>query len=164
MLKSWTRMVEWGSSNRCAGAMLGLIAASMVACASQPATESPAAAVTEQASSGGEPSAEPAPQPETTAPEVPEQPAKDVEVEAIRVVMEPDFQVVEPGDVVEVRDKSRNMALVLEALQSGERDFPDYIEVDAKAMSATFARVPEFSDVPYPVQMEPNLVVEFYSS
>ena len=68
------------------------------------------------------------------------------------------------GDVVEVREKSRNMALVLEALQSGERDFPDYVEVDVKAMTATFTRIPEFSDVPYPVQMEPNLVVEFYSS
>ncbi|GGE31694.1 30S ribosomal protein S4 [Marinicauda pacifica] len=71
---------------------------------------------------------------------------------------------VKPGDVVEVREKSRNMALVLEALQSGERDFPDYVEVDVKAMTATFTRIPEFSDVPYPVQMEPNLVVEFYSS
>ncbi|TGY88312.1 30S ribosomal protein S4 [Marinicauda algicola] len=71
---------------------------------------------------------------------------------------------VKPGDVVEVREKSRNMALVLEALQSGERDFPDYLDVDAKAMTATFTRIPEFSDVPYPVQMEPALVVEFYSS
>lgn len=70
---------------------------------------------------------------------------------------------VQPGDVVEVREKSRNMALVLEALQSGERDFPDYLDVDAKAMKATFTRIPEFSDVPYPVQMEPALVIEFYS-
>ena len=68
------------------------------------------------------------------------------------------------GDVVEVREKSRNMALVLEALQSPEREVPDYIDVDVKAMTATFTRVPEFSDVPYPVQMEPNLIVEFYSS
>jgi len=71
---------------------------------------------------------------------------------------------VQPGDVVEVREKSRNMALVLEALESGERDFPDYLDVDVKAMTATYTRIPEFSDVPYPVQMEPNLVVEFYSS
>ena len=71
---------------------------------------------------------------------------------------------VQPGDVVSVRERSRNMALVLEALQSGERDTPDYVQVDAKAMSATFVRAPELAEVPYPVKMEPNLVVEFYSS
>ncbi|MCH8489740.1 MAG: 30S ribosomal protein S4, partial [Oceanicaulis sp.] len=69
-----------------------------------------------------------------------------------------------PGDVVEVREKSRNMALVLEALGSPERDVPDYLELDGKGMKATYARVPEFNEVPYPVKMEPNLVVEFYSS
>lgn len=69
-----------------------------------------------------------------------------------------------PGDVVEVREKSRNMALVLEALGSPERDVPEYIDLDPKALKATFARVPEFNEVPYPVKMEPNLVVEFYSS
>lgn len=71
---------------------------------------------------------------------------------------------VKPGDVVEVRQKSRNMALVLEALDSPERDVPDYIDLDVKAMKATYTRIPEFSDVPYPVKMEPNLVVEFYAS
>ena len=71
---------------------------------------------------------------------------------------------VKPGDVVEVREKSRNMALVLEALQSPERDVPDYIDLDPKAMKATYVRMPEISDVPYPVKMEPNLVIEFYSS
>ncbi len=71
---------------------------------------------------------------------------------------------VKVGDVVQVRERSRNMALVLEALQSAERDTPDYIEVDAKAMSARFIRTPELSEVPYPVKMEPNLVVEFYAS
>ena len=69
-----------------------------------------------------------------------------------------------PGDVIEVRERSRSMALVLEALDSPERDLPDYIDLDAKAMKATFTRMPEFSEVPYPVQMEPNLVIEFYSS
>jgi small subunit ribosomal protein S4 len=69
-----------------------------------------------------------------------------------------------PGDVVEVKEKSRNMALVLEALQSAERDIPDYVEVDAKKMTATYMRVPELAEVPYPSTMEPNLVVEFYSS
>ena len=68
------------------------------------------------------------------------------------------------GDVVELREKARNMALVLEALGSAERDVPEYIEVDPKAMKATFVRVPELVDVPYPVQMEPAQVVEYYSS
>lgn len=71
---------------------------------------------------------------------------------------------LKPGDVVELRDRAKNMALVLEALGSAERDIPDYIDVDPKAMTATFVRIPELSDVPYPVKMEPNLVVEFYSS
>ena len=71
---------------------------------------------------------------------------------------------VKAGDVVSVRERSRNMALVLEALSSGERDTPDYISVDVKGMSATFVRTPELSEVPYPVKMEPNLVVEFYAS
>jgi small subunit ribosomal protein S4 len=72
--------------------------------------------------------------------------------------------LVKPGDVVEVREKARNMGLVLEALQSGERDVPDYIELDPKAMTAKYTRAPGLSDVPYPVQMEPHLVVEYYAS
>jgi small subunit ribosomal protein S4 len=72
--------------------------------------------------------------------------------------------LVKAGDVVEVRERSRNMALVLEALQSPERDVPDYIDLDPKAMKATYVRMPDFSEVPYPVKMEPNLVVEYYSS
>ena len=68
------------------------------------------------------------------------------------------------GDVVQVRERSRNMALVLEALQLAERDTPDYVEVDAKAMTAKYIRMPELAEVPYPVKMEPNLVVEFYAS
>ena len=71
---------------------------------------------------------------------------------------------VKPGDVVQVRERSRNMALVLEALSSAERDTPDYITVEAKSMAATFVRAPELAEVPYPVKMEPNLVVEFYAS
>ena len=71
---------------------------------------------------------------------------------------------VKPGDVVSVREKSRNMALVIEALASAERDFCEYVTVEAKAMSATYIRIPELSEVPYPVKMEPNLVVEFYAS
>ena len=71
---------------------------------------------------------------------------------------------VKPGDVVQVRERSRNMALVLEALQSAERDTPEYITMDGKAMSATYVRIPELAEVPYPVKMEPNLVIEFYAS
>ena len=71
---------------------------------------------------------------------------------------------VKVGDIVQVRERSRNMALVLEALQLSERDTPDYVEVDAKAMTAKYLRMPELSEVPYPVKMEPNLVVEFYAS
>jgi small subunit ribosomal protein S4 len=67
------------------------------------------------------------------------------------------------GDVIEVRQKSKELVVVLEAAQSSERDVPEYLEVDHSKMVAKFARVPGLSDVPYPVQMEPNLVVEFYS-
>ena len=70
---------------------------------------------------------------------------------------------VREGDIVEVKEKSRQMPLVLEAAQSPERDTPDYLEVDLDKMKATFVRVPKLTDVPYPVHMEPNLVIEFYS-
>ena len=65
--------------------------------------------------------------------------------------------------MIEVREKSKQLVIVLEAVQLAERDVPDYIEVDHNKMVATFVRVPGLADVPYPVQMEPNLVVEFYS-
>lgn len=74
----------------------------------------------------------------------------------------PSFLVRE-GDVVEIKEKSRELPMVLEAVQSGERDLPDYMEVDHSAMKGTFMRLPKFEDVPYPVQMEPNLVIEYYS-
>jgi small subunit ribosomal protein S4 len=67
------------------------------------------------------------------------------------------------GDVVEVKEKSRQMNLVLEAQALSERDVPDYIEVDAAKLTAKLSRIPVFTDVPYPVQMEPHLVVEYYS-
>jgi small subunit ribosomal protein S4 len=70
---------------------------------------------------------------------------------------------VKVGDLVEVKEKSRQLALVIEATQLAERDVPDYIDVDHTKMSAKMARIPAFSDVPYAVQMEPHLVVEFYS-
>jgi small subunit ribosomal protein S4 len=68
-----------------------------------------------------------------------------------------------PGDVIEIQERSRGLVVVLEAAQSNERDVPDYIEADHSKMRASFTRVPQLSDVPYPVRMEPNLVVEFYS-
>lgn len=71
--------------------------------------------------------------------------------------------MVQDGDVVEVKEKSREMPLVLEAIESTERELPDYIDVDYRKMQGTFVREPKLADVPYPVQMEPNLVVEFYS-
>jgi small subunit ribosomal protein S4 len=74
----------------------------------------------------------------------------------------PSYQV-KPGDRIEVRERSRQLELVLGAAQLGERDVPDYVEVDHTKMTASLVRVPALSDVPYPVQMEPNLVVEFYS-
>ena len=71
--------------------------------------------------------------------------------------------LVKDGDTIEVKQKSRQLASVLEAAQSGERDVPDYLEVDHGAMRGRFVRAPKLADVPYPVQMQPNLVVEFYS-
>ena len=67
------------------------------------------------------------------------------------------------GDTIELTEKAKGLALVLEATQLAERDTPDYIEVDHKGMTAKLVRIPALSDVPYPVQMQPNLVVEYYS-
>ncbi|MER2509698.1 30S ribosomal protein S4 [Amaricoccus sp.] len=72
------------------------------------------------------------------------------------------YQVKE-GDVISLRDRSRQLAVVLEAAGSAERDVPDYLHVDHSKMTAEFTRTPALSDVPYPVMMEPNLVVEFYA-
>ncbi|MDD9926308.1 MAG: 30S ribosomal protein S4 [Rhodospirillaceae bacterium] len=84
-----------------------------------------------------------------------------VMVNGIRVNI-PSYQVRDE-DVVEIRQKSRELPLVLEAMGSVERELPDYISVDYGKMTATFMRAPGLADVPYPVQMEPNLVIEFYS-
>lgn len=71
--------------------------------------------------------------------------------------------LVRPGDVIEVKEASRQSAVVVEAMALAERDVPDYVEADHHKVSARFVRVPSLSDVPYPVHMEPSLVVEFYS-
>jgi small subunit ribosomal protein S4 len=70
---------------------------------------------------------------------------------------------VKEGDLIEVRQKSKQMALILEAIQLTERDVPDYLEVDHSKLVVKFIRTPGLGDVPYPVQMEPNLVVEYYA-
>ena len=70
---------------------------------------------------------------------------------------------VKDGDVIEVKEKSRDLPLVLEAAGSPERDVPDYVEVDHGKMKGTFLRQPGLADIPYPALMEPNLVIEYYS-
>jgi small subunit ribosomal protein S4 len=84
-----------------------------------------------------------------------------VKVNGQRVTI-PSYRCSE-GDVIEVREKSRDMGLVLEAIQSAERDVPDYLDADHNKLTATLLRIPQFSDVPYAVMMEPNLVIEYYS-
>ncbi len=84
-----------------------------------------------------------------------------VEVNGVRTNI-PSYRVKE-GDVITLRSKAKDMALVLEAVQSAERDTPDYIDVDHSKMTATFVRTPSLGDIPYAVMMEPNLVVEYYA-
>ncbi|MDC3223230.1 30S ribosomal protein S4, partial [Pelagibacteraceae bacterium] len=72
------------------------------------------------------------------------------------------YRVTE-GDVIEVKDKSKEMAIVVEAMKSQERDIPGYITVDEKKCSSTFIRTPQFAEVPYATQMDPKLVIEYYS-
>ena len=84
-----------------------------------------------------------------------------VKVNGRRVTI-PSFRV-KVGDLIEVKDKSKQLALVLEATALAERDVPDYVEVDHSKMTAKLSRVPLIGEVPYPVVMEPHLVVEYYS-
>jgi small subunit ribosomal protein S4 len=67
------------------------------------------------------------------------------------------------GDTIELRQKAKEMALILEASRSSERDVPEYVEIDHDRMRGRFVRAPKLADVPYPVTMEPNLVIEYYS-
>ncbi|WP_341760221.1 30S ribosomal protein S4 [Candidatus Endowatersipora endosymbiont of Watersipora subatra] len=67
------------------------------------------------------------------------------------------------GDVIGVREKSKQLSIVLESIQLAERDVPEYILIDHKKLTASLIHIPTFSDVPYPIIMEPNLTVEFYS-
>ena len=67
------------------------------------------------------------------------------------------------GDVVAVKESSKQLIMVIEATGLAEREVPEYVEADHNKMAASLVRIPTLSDVPYPVMMEPNLVVEFYS-
>ena len=71
--------------------------------------------------------------------------------------------LVKETDLIEVRDKSKKLTVIDGALQSKERDVPEYIQLDDKNKTAKLVRVPKFSEVPYPIIMEPNLVIEYYS-
>lgn len=71
--------------------------------------------------------------------------------------------MVKVGDVIEVKEKSKQNPLVAAALESTTRDFPGYLEVDSKKMTAKYTFVPKFADIPYACEMEPNLVIEYYS-
>jgi small subunit ribosomal protein S4 len=84
-----------------------------------------------------------------------------VKVNGRRVTI-PSYQVKE-GDAIELTAKARDMALVLEAAKSAERDVPDYVEADHSKMTAKLLRTPKLADVPYASQMHPHLIVEFYS-
>jgi small subunit ribosomal protein S4 len=74
----------------------------------------------------------------------------------------PSFRL-KPGDVIEVKEASKQLPLVLESVALAERDVPDYIEVDHSRMTAKLTRIPQLNEVPYAVMMEPHLVVEYYS-
>lgn len=84
-----------------------------------------------------------------------------VRVNGKRVTI-PSYQVSD-GDTIEVAGKAREMALVLEAVQSGERQVPEYLTAEYTSMKGSFVRAPKLSDVPYAATMEPHLVVEYYS-
>jgi small subunit ribosomal protein S4 len=70
---------------------------------------------------------------------------------------------LKPGQVVSVREKSKQIGIVQEAVSLKERNVPEYITFDENKMTCTYNRLPQFSEVPYPIEMKPNMVVEFYS-
>ena len=71
--------------------------------------------------------------------------------------------LVRAEDTIEIKDKSKEIATIIGALVSKEREVPDYIQMDEKLKKAKLIRVPKFSEVPYPIIMEPSLVIEYYS-
>ena len=70
---------------------------------------------------------------------------------------------VKTNDVIEVKNKSKDMAFIVGSLVNKEREVPDYIHMDEKNKKAKLIRIPKFSEIPYPAMMEPNLVIEYYS-
>ena len=84
-----------------------------------------------------------------------------VKVNGVRVTI-PSY-LVQEGDSVTMNEKSRELPLVLSAVDSVEREVPDYMDVDHSRMEGKLVRVPKLADIPYPAEMEPNLVVEYYS-
>ena len=71
--------------------------------------------------------------------------------------------LVKSEDTVEIKNKSKEMTIILGALLNKEREIPEYIQMDEKNKKAKLIRVPKFSEIPYPTIMEPNLVIEYYS-
>ena len=71
--------------------------------------------------------------------------------------------LVREEDTIEIRDKSKQLAIIDIALASKEREAPEYIQLDQKNKKFKFVRIPKFEEVPYPIIMEPNLVIEYYS-
>ena len=74
----------------------------------------------------------------------------------------PSYQLKEE-DTIEVKEKSKQLSSVEVSLASKEREFPEYLQIDEKQKKITFVRTPKFAEVPYPILMEPNLVIEYYS-
>lgn len=70
---------------------------------------------------------------------------------------------VKDGDEISIKEQSKQINLIQEAIVSQEREIPEYLEVDTKDLKGRFLRAPLMHDVPYPVTMEPNLVIEYYS-
>jgi len=71
--------------------------------------------------------------------------------------------LVKPEDTIEIKDKSKDMGMIVSSIVSKEREIPDFIQMDEKNKKARLIRIPKFSEVPYPTIMEPNLVIEYYS-
>jgi len=79
-----------------------------------------------------------------------------------KVVNIPSYRL-RAGDIVEVREAAKQMMIIHTSVQSAERSVPEYVQLNEEKLEATYLKVPEFSEVPYPVVMSPHLVVEFYS-
>jgi small subunit ribosomal protein S4 len=78
-----------------------------------------------------------------------------------RKVNIPSYQV-KPGDVIEVAEKAKNHLRIKAAVEAAEqRRFPDWIDMDVKAMKGIFKTKPERSDLPSSINE--SLVIELYS-